>query len=42
MDSIKTLRNYALTFLVAAVIGFIAGRCSVAAEQQETEKIWKM
>lgn len=41
-DSIKSLRNYAITFLVATIIGFIVGRCSVVAEQQETEKIWKM
>lgn len=41
-NPLKTLRNYALTFLVAAVIGFVAGRCSVIAEQPKTTTVTRI
>ena len=41
-DSIKSLRNFVITFLVATIIGFIAGRCSVVAEQPITTTVTRI
>ena len=41
-DNIKSLRHLAITFLVAAIIGFVAGRCSVVAEQPKTTTVTRI